>query len=117
MRGRQLRLCGGTPQLRSYGIFPPEIMILGMMYLYAGEKDTGLEVVRNLMYDLVCRHRYAFDLPNMVYADTGERKCGTDYYQDMMLWAMPSALMGKDLHGPCAPGGLVDRVIEAGKKV
>ena len=107
----------GTRQLRSYGIFPPEIMILGMMYLYAGEKDTGLEVVRNLMYDLVCRRRYAFDLPNMVYGDTGERKFGTDYYQDMMLWAMPSALMGKDLHGPCAPGGLVDRVIKAGKKV
>jgi len=106
----------GTPQLRSYGIFPPEIMILGMMYLYAGQQETGLEIVRRLMYDMTCRHRNAFDLPNMLYCDTGQRWFGTDYYQDMMLWAMPSAIMGKDIHAPCAPGGLVERVIQAGKK-
>ncbi|MFN8007314.1 MAG: GH116 family glycosyl-hydrolase [Terriglobia bacterium] len=105
----------GTPQRHSYGIFPPEIMILGMMYLYVGDRETGQEIVRRLMYDLTCRHRYAFDLPNMIYCDTGGRWFGTDYYQDMMLWAMPSAMLGKDIHAPCLPGGLVDRVIQAGK--
>jgi uncharacterized protein (DUF608 family) len=105
----------GTPQLRSYGIFPPEIMILGMMYLYAGQREPGMEIVHRLMYDLVCRHGYAFDLPNMLYCDTGERWYGTDYYQDMMLWAMPSAVAGQDLRGPCAPGGLVDRVLQAAR--
>ena len=30
-------------------------------------------------------------------ADTGERTDGNDYYQDMMLWALPAALAGKDL--------------------
>ena len=105
----------GTPQLRSYGIFPPEIMILGMMFLYAGQRETGMEIVRRLMYDLVCRHGYAFDLPNMLLCDTGERSFGTDYYQNMMFWAMPAAVAGQDLRGPCAPGGLVDRVLQAAR--
>ena len=48
-------------------------------------------------------------------ADTGERTYGNDYYQDMMLWAMPSAVAGQDLHGPCAPGGVVDRVLQAAR--
>jgi len=107
----------GTPQIRSYGIFVPENMILGMSYLYAGDRETGLEIVRRLMYDLVCRHGHAFDLPNMVFCDTGERWFGTDYYQNMMLWAVPAAISQKDLRGPCAPGGLVDRVLKAAKKI
>ena len=87
------------------------------MYLYAGDRETGIETVRRLMYDLVCRHGYAFDLPNMLYCDTGERWFGTDYYQDMMFWAMPAAIARKDLHAPCVPGGLVDRVLQAAKRL
>jgi uncharacterized protein (DUF608 family) len=105
----------GTPQLRSYGIFVPEIMILGMTYLYAGDRETGLEIIRRLMYNLVCRQRHPFDQPNMLYGDTGERTFGTDYYQNMMLWALPAALAGTDLRGPCAPGGLVARLLAAGE--
>jgi uncharacterized protein (DUF608 family) len=106
-----------TPEIPEFrqGIYVAEIMILGMMYLYAGDSETGLEVVRRLMSDLVCTNRYAFDLPNSIRCDTGQRTFGTDYYQAMMLWAMPAAITRKDLRGPCAPGGLVDRVIQAAK--
>ena len=38
------------------------------------------------------------------------------YYQNMMLWALPAAIENADLHGPCAPGGRVDRIIQAGSK-
>jgi hypothetical protein len=51
----------------------------------------------------------------MLYGDTGERTFGTDYYQNMMLWALPAALAGTDLRGPCAPGGLVARLLAAGE--
>jgi hypothetical protein len=40
---------------------------------------------------------------------------GTDYYQNMMLWALPAAIAGQDLSASCASGGLIDRVLEAGK--
>jgi uncharacterized protein (DUF608 family) len=106
----------GTPQLKSYGNFPPEIMMLGMMYIYAGDRDTGLGIIRRLMHAISCKHGHAFDMPNMLYCDTGERWFGTDYYQNMMLWSVPAALGRKDLRGPCASGELVDRVLMAARK-
>lgn len=111
----------GTPQVTQanpesgQGIYVAEVMILGMMYLYAADPETGLEIVRRLMSGLVCRNFHGFDLPNAIRCDTGQRTFGTDYYQAMMLWAMPAAIARKDLRGPSSPGGLVDRIIEAAK--
>ena len=51
-----------------------------------------------------------------VDADTGESVYGHDYYQDMMIWSLPATLAGEDLSGPVKPGGLVDRVVQAGKE-
>jgi hypothetical protein len=34
----------------------------------------------------------------------------------MMCWALPAAVVGKDLKAFSAPGELVDRIIQAGKK-
>jgi hypothetical protein len=55
-------------------------------------------------------------MPNIVRGDTGERVYGTDYYQSMMLWALPPALKGQDIHDACAPGSIVDRVLRAGRQ-
>ena len=38
---------------------------------------------------------------------------GSDYYRNLMLWCLPAAIAGTDLTGPCAPGGLVTRVLSA----
>ena len=48
--------------------------IRGMMYLYAGQRETGAEIVRWLMYNLVCRHGYAFD--ESFVSDEGGQKDG-----------------------------------------
>lgn len=72
-----------------YAMFPPELLVL--------------------------RQRHPWDLPNIVRGDTGTRVFGTDYYQHMMLWAVPAALAGQDLRAFCAPDGLVDQVMQAGK--
>lgn len=121
-----------TP-LVTYGIFPPQIMILGFTYLYGGDRDTGLRILEDCMRNLVLDQRLAWDLPNMVagelkFSELGEsfavfgegkgegrRTFGTDYYQNMMLWAAPAAIAGTDLAAPCRPGGLVDRIIRAGR--
>ena len=42
-------------------------------------------------------------------------RVGSDYYQNLMLWSLPAAIAGGDLAGPCRPGGLVDRILEAGR--
>jgi hypothetical protein len=50
----------------------------------------------------------------MVDGKTGRRHFGTDYAQNMMLWAVPEALAGRDLAACRAPGSLVRRVLDAG---
>ena len=53
--------------------------------------------------------------PHLVDGKTGGRIYGSDYYQNLILWALPAAIEGKDLAQSCAPGAQVDRVIKAGE--
>jgi uncharacterized protein (DUF608 family) len=99
-----------------YAMFPPELLVLAMTYMYAGEREFGLELAHRHWANLVLRQRHPWDLPNIVRGDTGIRVFGTDYYQNMMLWAMPAALAGQNLRDFCAPGALVDRTIKASRK-
>ena len=124
-----------TP-LVTYGIFPPEMYMLGFTYMYEGDNETGLEVLYKSLENLYITHKHGWDLPNTVsgaltftestkegregysvdqegFGD-GHRTFGTDYYQNMMLWSAPAALMGTDLRGPMQKGGLVQRIIQAG---
>ena len=59
-----------------------------------------------------------WDMPNIMIGTRAkkQRVYGTDYYQCMSLWCLPAALAGKDLQTFSAPGGLVQRVIEAGRE-
>jgi uncharacterized protein (DUF608 family) len=97
-----------------YAMFPPEVLVLAMTYVYAGQEAFGLDLARRHWETIALRQGHAWDLPNIVRGDTGERVYGTDYYQDMMLWALPAALAGQTVADARRPGGLVDRVIAAG---
>ena len=97
-----------------YGTFTPEIHMVGMTYSYRGEPALGLDLSRRVMDDVIRVQGHPWDLPNMIRIDDGKRFYGTDYYQNMMLWALPAAIAGNDITGPCKSGGLVDRVIKAG---
>jgi len=86
-----------------------------MTYMYNGEREFGLELAYRAWHNMVCRQGYTWDMPNIMRGDvdTGERTFGNDYYQDMMLWALPAALAGQTVDRPCRKGGLVDRVLRA----
>jgi uncharacterized protein (DUF608 family) len=118
-------------RLITYGIFPPEMTILGMTYLYSGDKSTGLEVLKSQFDNLVLKQGYTWDPPNMICgewiiscgdmliqgegAGDGKRTFGNDYYQNQIIWAVPAAMQGKDLPAMCKPGGLAHRILEAAK--
>jgi len=126
-----------TP-LVTYGIFPPEIMMLGFTYMYENDRETGLKVLEDCMQNLVIKYGAGWDMPNMVsgaptFTEAAEEgregfvtfgegvgdgapKFGTDYYQNMMLWSAPAALMNTDMRGPVAKDGLVSKMISAGKR-
>lgn len=110
----------GTPwQQAGYGpytYFVSELLMLAMTYMYAGEREFGLELARRCMHNLMAKG-YTWNQPCIIRADTGERISGYDYYQNLMLWSVPAAAEGKDLVGAYATGGLVDRVLRAGREV
>ncbi len=107
----------GTWDYGVYSYFPPELLMLAMTYMYAGEREFGLELARKSWHNLICLQGYTWDMPNIMRGDvdTGERVFGSDYYQDMMLWSLPAAMEGRSVDAPCQPGGLVDRILQAGK--
>jgi len=114
--GRPLQSASGVASYGVYAMFPAEVLVLAMTYMYAGQQDVGLELARRHWETLVLRQGHGWDMPNIVRGDTGERVYGTDYYQSMMLWALPPALKGQDIHDACAPGSIVDRVLRAGRQ-
>ena len=105
----------------TYSYFPPEVLMLAMSYMYAGQREFGLELARRCWENITCTWRYTWDAPNIMRGDkdTGESVYGHDYYQDMMLWSLPAALAGQPMDGVVKPGGLVDRILKAagGKEV
>jgi uncharacterized protein (DUF608 family) len=99
----------------TYGYFPPEVYMLAATYIYNGEKAVGLHILRTCLEGISVKYGYTWTQPNVVDGNTGKRVYGADYYQNMILWAVPAALERKDLKDGVGPGTLVHRVLEAGK--
>jgi len=98
----------------TYGYFVPEAWMLAATFMYQGQREVGLELARKSLHGIMS-FGHTWTQPNLVDGKTGGRIYGSDYYQNLILWALPAAIEGKDLAESCAPGGLVDRVIKAGK--
>jgi len=98
------------------GTFSSEGFMLGMTYLYNGQRDEGEDVIRRTLAYVMIRNGYTWDFPLVWEVDSGKRVYGSDYYQNMMLWSVPAVMAGQDLSGPCKPGGLVDRILRAAAK-
>ncbi len=93
------------------GVHPPSVFMLAMTYMYEGQREFVIEPARRAVAEVV-RRGWCWDWPMALDTALGPR-VGTDYYQNMLLWALPAALDGKDLAGPCRDGGLVERVLNA----
>ena len=104
----------------TYGYFPPELLMLSMLYMYDAEenREFALEKSRQCWENMVLKWRYTWNLINMVRGDqdTGERQIGFDYYQDMMLWVLPIVMEGENLDTYFNKReNLIERVLEAGR--
>ena len=108
---------GTVAQVGGYGpysYFPPELFMLAMTYMYEGNRDFGMDLLRRCLANIV-HWGYVWDFPNTTRgdADTGQRTFGADYYQNLMLWAVPAALVGGDMTAPQGAAGLVQRMLDA----
>jgi uncharacterized protein (DUF608 family) len=110
---------GKLPEGVGYGAisyFTPELFMLAMTYMYAGDKDLGMEIARRGMHAITIIEGSIWNQPNMIRGDDGDRMFGSHYDQNMMLWALPAAWDGQDIAGACAPGGFIDRILKAARK-
>jgi hypothetical protein len=55
-------------------------------------------------------------MPNIIDRETGEVAYGTDFYQMMILWALPLAFLSQDITTACGPGGFIDRILSAARQ-
>jgi hypothetical protein len=104
----------------SYHTIHPAMSTLmqAMTMIYTGDKEfqeLGMDVVRRCWHNLVCRLGLVWSMPVQLDLDK-DKVSGEDYYHNTSLWAFPAAILGQDLKTFCAPGSLVDRVIDAASK-
>ncbi len=105
----------GSVAYGTYGYFVPEVCMLSATYIYEGQSELGLRLLRSCLEAMSVKHGNTWVQPNVVSGDNGARIYGSDYYQNMILWSLPAAIAGQDLRQACAAGSLVDRIIRAGK--
>jgi len=86
-------------------------------FMYEGQKDFGLDLLRKNLEISYCKWGYLWDGTNCCSAggDTGEVNYGWDYWFNWSIWTAPAALVNQDIGALVKPGGLVHRVIEAGR--
>jgi uncharacterized protein (DUF608 family) len=109
---------GTLSQAAGYGpnaYFTPELFMLAMTYIYAGQRELGLELARRCVRSLNIENLLTWNQPNVMRADTGDMLFRSHYVQNMMLWALPAALAGQDIAGFCGKGGLVDRILRGAR--
>lgn len=105
-----------TGDTHSLEIFPGENLVVAATLIYSGDKEAGLAIAEQVMSNIVLLQRRGWDMPNMIDPVDGSVTKGTDFYQMMIQWALPLALDGKSIRGMCAPGELVDRVLQAARQ-
>ena len=98
------------------GYFLPEVMMLAATYMYHGKSAVGMELAKNSLAGIT-KFGTTWTQPNLVNGANGQRIYGSDYYQNLVLWALPAAVEKTNLTHIAEPSGLVSRVIEAGKKI
>jgi len=94
-----------------------QVIFCALTFAYEGQGGFGLELLRKYCEINACQWGYMWDGPcsRSAFEDNGEATYGWDYWFDACIWAAPAALANQDLSGPCEAGGLVDRIIKAGK--
>ncbi len=93
------------------------IIWISVLAIYEGMREFGLDLLRKNLQISYCKWGYEWDGPNSMSGagDTGECNFGWDYWFNWSIWTAPAALVGQDAAQLSKPGGLVYRMIEAGR--
>jgi uncharacterized protein (DUF608 family) len=93
-------------------IFVGENLCAAMTFIYYGRRDTGLEISRRLYDAVAVKNRSPWNQRCLINGETGMPQWGTDYYSDLVIWALPMALAGESIE-QFAKAGLVKKMVSA----
>jgi len=101
----------------SYVYTNHQVIWNALTFIYEGQKEFGLELLRKNLELNYLVWGYTWDGVNCCSAggDTGEVNYGWDYWFNWSIWTAPAALLNQDITAMTQPGGLVHRILEAGK--
>jgi len=105
-------IAAGVDGYGNYSFMTPFVYFQAMNYMYAGQKDFGLELLRRCV-QLSNDWGYPWEAVDIILGDTGKVTYGADYGFNMAIWAVPAALQNESLSAASKPGGLVYRMIKA----
>ncbi len=102
----------------SYVYTNHQVIWNAITFIYEGQNDFGLDLLRKNLHLSYCHWGYLWDGTNCCSAggDTGEVNYGWDYWFNWSIWTAPAALLKKDITALVQPGGLVHKVLAAGKE-
>jgi uncharacterized protein (DUF608 family) len=95
-------------------IVTSQTLCLGMTMAYQEHRESGEKLIRDCMANMMLRNPMPWTMAFAVDHE-GLRVFGRDMYDIMALWTVPAALANEDMRTFSAPGGLVDRVLRAGR--
>jgi uncharacterized protein (DUF608 family) len=93
-------------------IFVGENLCAAMTFIYHGRRDTGLEIARRLYDALAVKNRSPWNQRCLLNGETGLPQWGTDYYSNLVVWALPMALAGESVE-KFVRTGLVKNMLSA----
>jgi uncharacterized protein (DUF608 family) len=105
---------GGTEAISSYPAtetFMQAVVPLGLMYMYAGQIEFGMEIMRRAFHNNICKQGLSWYGENSFDSVTGKWRSGTEYTIKMILWGALAAKEGSDLVALSQPGKLVERIL------
>jgi hypothetical protein len=69
-----------------------------MTFIYHGRKKTGLEISKRIYESIALKHRTPWNIRCLISSKDGSPVWGDDYYSNMVIWALPIVLSGKNIN-------------------
>ncbi len=95
--------------------FVSESLCSAMTYMYHGQKETGLEIVRRLYESIALKSASPWNQRCLINAETGLPVWGDDYYSNMAVWAVPMAMAGQGIQEFTEAEGVASRMMRTGQ--
>ena len=97
-------------------IFVGENSCAAMMLMYGGHRQTGMQALQRLWRALAILHRTPWNQYCVIRATDGGPVWGSDYYSNMVLWAVPVAMLTGDIGTFATSDPLIKRILDPGNR-